>query len=93
MNYLAPIETKPGALDQAAALQCWALPPAFQHLRHLLEARVRNPGKGVHPVAALVEVAAKEVVAAAVADARLTIIDELAVVDVSVAAAAHCGAG
>jgi hypothetical protein len=36
---------KPNALDQAAALQGWALPEAFQHLRHLLEARMGNQGK------------------------------------------------
>ena len=45
LHYLALLETKPGALDQAAALQGWALPPAFQHLRHLLEARMGNRGK------------------------------------------------
>jgi hypothetical protein len=45
LHYLALIETKPGALDQAAALQGWALPEAFQHLRHLLEARMGNRGK------------------------------------------------
>lgn len=38
LHYLALIETKPNALDQAAALQDWALPEVFQHLRHLLEA-------------------------------------------------------
>ncbi|MEV9454812.1 IS21 family transposase, partial [Klebsiella pneumoniae] len=42
---LALIETKPNALDQAAALQDWALPQAFQHMRHLLEARMGNKGK------------------------------------------------
>ena len=45
LHYLALIETKPGALDQAAALQGWELPEAFQHLRHLLEARMGNRGK------------------------------------------------
>ncbi len=45
LHYLALIETKPGALDQAAALQGWALPDVFQHLRHLLEARMGNCGK------------------------------------------------
>jgi transposase len=45
LHYLALIETKPGALDQAAALQGWDLPEAFQHLRHLLEARMGNKGK------------------------------------------------
>lgn len=45
LHYLALIETKPNALDQAAALQGWELPEAFQHLRHLLEARMGNKGK------------------------------------------------
>ena len=45
LHYLALIETKPNALDQAAALQNWALPEVFQHLRHLLEARMGNKGK------------------------------------------------
>ncbi|WP_354289571.1 IS21 family transposase [Sphingomonas sp. UYEF23] len=45
LHYLALLETKPGALDQAAALQGWALPDVFQHLRHLLEARMGNRGK------------------------------------------------
>ena len=45
LHYLALIEMKPNALDQAAALQDWALPDAFQHLRHLLEVRMGNKGK------------------------------------------------
>ena len=45
LHYLALIEIKPNALDQAAALQGWELPEAFQHLRHLLEARMGNRGK------------------------------------------------
>jgi transposase len=45
LHYLALIETKPGALDQAAALQGWDLPEVFQHLRHLLEARMGNKGQ------------------------------------------------
>ena len=53
LHYLALIETKallsevegPNALDQAAALQDWALPHAIQHMRHLLEARMGNKGK------------------------------------------------
>ena len=42
LHYLALIEMKPNALDQAAALQGWDLPEGFQHLRHLLEARMGN---------------------------------------------------
>ncbi len=45
LHYLALIETKPNALDQAAALQGWELPDVFQHLRHRLEARMGNRGK------------------------------------------------
>ena len=45
LHYLALIEMKPNALDQAAALQNWDLPEVFQHLRHLLEARMGNKGK------------------------------------------------
>jgi hypothetical protein len=45
LHYLALIEMKPGAFDQAAALQGWDLPEIFQHLRHLLEARMGNKGK------------------------------------------------
>ncbi len=45
LHYLMLIETKPNALDQAAPLQGWDLPEAFQHLRHLLEARMGTRGK------------------------------------------------
>jgi hypothetical protein len=45
LHYLMLIETKPNALDQAAPLQGWQLPEVFQHLRHLLEARMGNRGK------------------------------------------------
>jgi hypothetical protein len=46
------------------------LPPAFQHLRHLLEARMGDRGKREFiQVLRLLEIAAKEVVAAAVSDA------------------------
>ena len=70
LHYLALLETKPGALDQAAALQGWALPPAFQHLRQLLEARMGNRGKREFiQVLRLLEIATKEVVATAVVEA------------------------
>ena len=56
-----------GARGAAAGL---GLPPALQHLRHLLEARMGNRGKREFiQVLRLLEIAAKEVVAAAVADA------------------------
>ena len=45
LHYLMLIETKPNSLDQAAPLQGWNLPEAFQHLRHLLEARMGTRGK------------------------------------------------
>lgn len=44
-HYLALLEQKPGALDQAAPLQGWALPEALCHLRRLLEARMGKRGK------------------------------------------------
>ena len=40
LHYLALIERKVGALDQAAPLQGWALPESFATLRRLLEARL-----------------------------------------------------
>jgi transposase len=45
LHYLALIERKPGALDQARPLQGWVLPEQFLHLRRLLEARMGNRGK------------------------------------------------
>jgi hypothetical protein len=70
LHYLALIEMKPNALDQAAALQGWDLPEGFQHLRHLLEARMGNRGKREFiQVLRLMEAAPKEDVAAAVNDA------------------------
>jgi hypothetical protein len=45
LHYLALLEQKLGALDQAAALQGWDLPEAFATLRRLLEARIGKPGK------------------------------------------------
>jgi len=44
-HYLALLEQKPGALDQAAPLQDWALPQTLQHLRRLLECRMGKRGK------------------------------------------------
>jgi transposase len=45
MHYLALLEQKVGALDQAAPLQGWELPEAFATLRRLLEARMCKAGK------------------------------------------------
>ena len=46
LHYLALLERKPGALDQAAPLQGWQLPPQFDHLRRLMEARMATNAKG-----------------------------------------------
>ena len=43
-HYLALLERKTGALDQAAPLAGWALPEVFLRLRRLLEARLGKPG-------------------------------------------------
>lgn len=70
LHYLALIETKPNALDQAAALQGWDLPEVFQHLRHLLEARMGNRGKREFiQVLRLMEAMPQEVVTFAVTQA------------------------
>jgi transposase len=45
LHYLALLERKIGALDQAAALRGWDLPEAFVTLRRLLEARMGKAGK------------------------------------------------
>ncbi len=70
LHYLALIEQKPGALDQAAPLQGWVLPEQFAHLRRLLEARIGNRGKREFiQVLRLMEVFPEAAVAAAVTDA------------------------
>lgn len=70
LHYLALIEEKPNALDQAAALQCWDLPEAFQHLRHLLEARMGNRGKREFiQVLRLMEALPRDIVSFAVGEA------------------------
>ena len=69
-HYLALLEQKPGALDQAAPLQNWTLPEPLQHLRRLLEARMGNRGKREFIQALrLVEVFPETLVAAAALDA------------------------
>jgi hypothetical protein len=45
LHYLALIEQKINALDQAAPLAGWQLPEAFATLRRLLEARMGKQGK------------------------------------------------
>ena len=69
-HYLALIEMKPNALDQAAPLQGWDLPEAFQHLRHLMEARMGNRGRREFiQVLRLLEAIPMAFVAAAVTEA------------------------
>jgi len=45
LHYLALIEQKPNALDQAAPLADWLLPEGFDTIRRLLEARMGRQGK------------------------------------------------
>jgi len=45
LHYLALLERKVNALDQAAPLAGWNLPEDFQRLRRLLEARMGTSGK------------------------------------------------
>jgi len=70
LHYLALIEQKPGALDQAAPLQGWHLGDPFDHLRRLLEARMGNRGKREFiQVLRLMEVLDCDLVASAVEQA------------------------
>ena len=70
MHYLALIERKINALDQAAPLADWKLPDEFTTLRRLLEARMGRHGKREFvQVLRLMETFAIEDVAAAVRDA------------------------
>ena len=45
LHYLALLEQKTNALDQAAPLVDWELPEVFATLRRLLEARMGKEGK------------------------------------------------
>lgn len=45
LHYLALLEQKPRALEQAAPLQDWVLPEAFDRLRRVLEARMERRGR------------------------------------------------
>ena len=70
LHYLALLERKTGALDQAAPLQGWHLPEAFATLRRLLEARMGKAGKREYvQVLRLLEVFRLEDVHAAVREA------------------------
>jgi len=70
LHYLALLERKTGALDQAAPLAGWDLPEAFATLRRLLEARMGKQGKREFvQVLRLMEVFRIDDVAAGVRDA------------------------
>jgi transposase len=70
LHYLALIEQKINALDQAAPLAGWQLPEEFLTLRRLLEARMGKPGKREYvQVLRLMEAFRIEEVTAAVGDA------------------------
>ncbi len=45
LHYLALLEQKPRAFDQAAPLQDWVLPEVFDRLRRLLEVRMERRGR------------------------------------------------
>ena len=70
LHYLALLEHKTNALDQAAPLRDWVLPEAFATLRRLLEARKSKKGKREFvQVLRLMETFSVDDVAAAVRDA------------------------
>jgi hypothetical protein len=70
LHYLALIEQKINALDQAAPLAGWRLPEEFMTLRRLMEARMGKQGKREFvQVLRLMEVFRPDEVAAAVRDA------------------------
>jgi len=70
LHYLSLLERKTNALDQAAPLVGWNLPPAFADLRRLLEARMGKKGKREYvQVLRLLETFPPSDVGAAIADA------------------------
>jgi hypothetical protein len=70
LHYLSLLEQKTNALDQAAPLVGWVLPPVFGDLRRLLEARMGKKGKREYvQVLRLLETFPPEEVRAAVSDA------------------------
>ncbi|MBU6373920.1 MAG: IS21 family transposase [Alphaproteobacteria bacterium] len=87
LHYLALIEQKPGALDQAKALQGWDLPACFTDMRRLMEARMKTKGRREYiQVLRLLEIFQAPIVAAAVEDAiRLNVISFDAVKQLAVA--------
>ena len=70
LHYLALLERKPRALDQAAPLLNWDLPDEFEELRRLLEVRMDKRGRKEYiQVLRLMETFGQEEVAVAVEDA------------------------
>ncbi len=70
LHYLALLERKSRALDQAAPLVGWQLPQCFAELRRLLDARLhKHAGREYIQILRLLEAFALEEVAAAVEDA------------------------
>jgi hypothetical protein len=70
LHYLALLERKVGALDQAAPLAGWDLPEVFAVLRRLLEVRMGKQGKREFvQVLRLLEVFERDDVAAGVREA------------------------
>ncbi len=70
LHYLSLLERKTNALDQAAPLTGWVLPPVFADLRRLLEARMGKKGKREYvQVLRLLETFSLDDVRAATSDA------------------------
>jgi len=70
LHYLALLEQKTRALDQAAPLEGWQLPECFLQLRRLLEARLRKHGSREYvQVLRLLETFDLEEVTSAIEDA------------------------
>jgi transposase len=72
LHYLALLEQKTRALDQAAPLAGWQLPECFQQLRRLLDARLKKHGSREYvQVLRLMETFAPAEVTQAIEDALL----------------------
>lgn len=72
LHYLALLEQKTNALDQAAPLQGWVLPPEFNQLRRQMEARMGKRGRREYvQVLRLMETFSMGEVGAAVRQAQL----------------------
>ena len=69
LHYLALLEQKTRALDQAAPLQGWQLPACFLQLRRLLEARLKHGGREYVQVLRLLETFSFDEVTQAIEDA------------------------